>query len=344
MHSKLAVTVLVFVLFSVFQTTAFSQLNCDGKKLFNEKKCVGDEISAQEKELFRIVNEYRAQNGLAQIPLSEPLSIVANRHLLDLTINIKSISHGWSNCPYDISNQSSWKCVFESPKRLNVNYAGSGYENLYRKNGGAATPALALEAWKKSELHNSLILNLNLFKDTKFDAFGISVSGEYCALWFGSAADVSGSFGNSQTKGLGVTFEKAVSGLTNVVSIKKAASGFEGDQWVGVSPDKSVILMVAGTEKDVAEAAISIKIKLEKNSQLSQKNKNVLETFLGNLASEWKDREIWVDSSLKKLSQNPKSTQSATVGNKVFTMNVDSDNYLSITVKPNKKVGIIEIK
>lgn len=344
MYAKFAVTILVFVLFSVFQQTAFSQVNCDGKKLFNEKNCAGDEITAQEKELYRIVNEYRAQNGLAQIPLSESLSVVANRHLLDLTINIKSLTHGWSNCPYDINNQSTWKCVSESPKRLKVSYVGNGYENLFRQRGGVATPALALEAWKKSEMHNALILNLNIFKGKKFDAFGIACHGEYIALWFGSTESLSGNSGNSKTKGLGVTFEKAVSGLTGVVEIKKTASSFEGDQWVGISADKSVMLMVAGTKENVSEAAISIKIKLEKNSQLSQKNKNVLKTFLNNLASEWKEREIWVDSSLKKLQQNPKLAQTVNPGNKTVAMNVDAENYLSITVRPSKNPVAVEIK
>lgn len=341
MNTRLAVIVLALVFFAVFQQTAFAQANCDGKKLFSEKKCAGDEITAQEKELFRIVNEYRAQNGLAQIPLSDSLSVVANRHLLDLSINIKSLTHGWSNCPYDINNENTWKCVSDSPKRLNVGYAGSGYENLYRKSGGAATPALALEAWKKSPLHNSLILNLNIFKETKFDAFGIACSGEYIALWFGSTTANSG---NSQTKGLGVTFEQAVRGLTDVVSIKKELSNTEGNLWVGTSADKSVMLLIAGTESDVSEAAISIKIKLEKNSQLSQKNKNILKTFLNNLASEWAQRDAWVDASLKKLQQNPKASQTLTLGNKIVAMNVDADNYLSITVKPSKKTGVIEIK
>ena len=83
----------------------FAQTNCTGTTLFTEKKCVGDETSSPEKELFRIINEYRAQNNLPPIALSEPLSMVANRHLMDLNLNIKYLTHGWSNCPYDVKSE-----------------------------------------------------------------------------------------------------------------------------------------------------------------------------------------------------------------------------------------------
>ncbi|MEP6903848.1 MAG: hypothetical protein ABJA66_19150, partial [Actinomycetota bacterium] len=50
--------------------------------VFSEKKCVGDEVSQQEKELFKIVNDYRNANNLPPIALSESLSLVANRVIL----------------------------------------------------------------------------------------------------------------------------------------------------------------------------------------------------------------------------------------------------------------------
>lgn len=344
MRGKIVLTFLSLFLFSVFCGTIFSQKICDGGKIFSEKNCSGDEISQQEKELHQIVNEYRAKNNLPKIPLSDSLSIVANRHLLDLAKNLKSLTHGWSNCPFDLKNQNTWNCVFESPKRLNVGYSGNGYENLYRNLEGNATPVLALEAWKKSEMHNSLLLNLNNWKDTQFDAFGMAVSGEYIALWFGSKASNSNNLNESKNQGLGVTFEKAVANLSNVVSIKKTSSISGKDEWIGVSADKSVMLAVSGTKEDVSEATISIKIKLEKNSGLSQKNKNVLMTFLNNLAFEWNGREVWVEASLKKLGQNSKSPQTINQGNKTISMSVGADNYLSITVKPFRKIAAIEVK
>ena len=302
--------------------------------IFSEKKCVGDDVNQAEKELYRIVNEYRAKNNLSIIPFSESLSIVANRHLLDLTLNIKSLTHGWSNCPYNIKDNDTWNCVFDAPKRLKVDYDGKGYENLYRTSSGNAIPFSALEAWKKSSMHNALILNLDSWKDTKFDAFGIAIIGQYAALWFGSSGNIKDAIKNSKTLGLGITFDKAVAGLTEIISIKKASSSLETEQWTGTSPDKTILLEVVGTEADVSQATISIKIKLEKNSQMSAKNRGVLSVFLNNLASEWKERETWANATMKKLQQNSKVPQTVIQGNKVITMTVDASNYLSITVKP----------
>ncbi|HLM03237.1 MAG TPA: CAP domain-containing protein, partial [Pyrinomonadaceae bacterium] len=136
--------VLIFVfgcllIFSLAQASA-AQKTCDGKQLFTEKNCAGDTLDTREKELFRLINEYRAQNRLPALVLSDALSVVANRHLLDLNINLRQLTHGWSNCPYDIKNESTWKCILNAPRMLGVKYDGNGYENLYRNHGSAATP------------------------------------------------------------------------------------------------------------------------------------------------------------------------------------------------------------
>src|SRR4051812_41656885 len=94
----------------------FAQESCSGTTLFTAQKCAGDEVNPTEQELFRIINEYRAQNKLPPVVLSNSLSFVANRHLLDLTLNIKSLTHSWSNCPYDVKKEDSWNCLFEAPQ------------------------------------------------------------------------------------------------------------------------------------------------------------------------------------------------------------------------------------
>lgn len=314
----------------------FAQINCTNVTLFTEKQCIGDEVSQQEKELFQIINEYRAQNKLPPIILSDSLSLVANRHLLDLTINLKYLTHGWSNCPYDIKDDKTWNCVFESPQRLNSNYQGQGYENLYRNLGGNATPALALEAWKKSPMHNNLILNLDIWKDTKFDAFGLAISGNYAAIWFGSKGDQQLNLGK-EIKGLGVTFEKLVDGLTNVLSIEKESTLAESEKWIGQSADKSILLEIYGREKDISETTMAFSVKLGKKSQLSPQNRTVLSRFLKNLAEDWTLREKWIDIVLLKLSKLPKSTQTVDVGNKTILVKINATNYLTFFVEPNKK-------
>lgn len=344
MKNKFAFIFLSVLLLLVCNGDSYSQTNCTGAKIFAEKNCMGDDVSPIEKELYKIVNEYRAKNNLPPVALSNPLSIVANRHLLDLVNNIKSLSHGWSNCPYDIKNQSTWNCLFDSPKRLNVGYNGNGYENLYRSFSGNATPALALEAWKKSEMHNSLILNLDVWKDTKFDAFGVAITGSYAALWFGSKGDVSKELKYEKKAGLGITFEQTVAGLTKVISIKKASSSLDNEEWSGASSDKSVMLSVVGVKEDISQAVISIRIKIEKNSQISQKNRSVLKTFLNNLIPEWKEKDIWIDAAMKNLQQNPKEPQIVNQGNKTISVSIDKENYISIAVKPYRKPLPREIK
>jgi hypothetical protein len=314
----------------------FAQANCSGSGLFTEQKCAGDEISQTERDLFRIINEYRAQNNLPPVTLSEPLSFVANRHIIDLTMNVKYLTHGWSNCPYDIKNQKTWDCVFESPQRLKTNYQGQGFENLYRNLSGNASPQLALEAWKKSPMHNNLILNLDIWKNTKYDAFGVAVSGNYAAIWFGSRADQDINLGK-EIKGLGVSFDKVVDGLTNILSIEKESSLADSEKWIGKSADNSIKLEIFGQEKDIAETSMSFSVRLDKKFQLTPQGKSALSQFLKNLAGNWTVREQWIDMTLLKISKSPKSVQTVDVRNKTIQVKINAENYLTVLVKPNLK-------
>ena len=110
----------------------FEQTVCSGAQIFNAKNCPGDNVTAEETKLLQIINDYRAQNKLPQVPISKPLSIVANRHLLDIQKNLKSLTHSWSDCVYNFKDDKTWNCVTDAPKRLNVDFKGHGYENLFR--------------------------------------------------------------------------------------------------------------------------------------------------------------------------------------------------------------------
>ena len=339
MRSKIFILLLTFIIFGIGHKTAFSQTNCTGEKIFAEKRCEGDEISSQEKELYQIVNDYRARNNLPLIPISESLSMVANRHLLDLVLNVKSLTHGWSNCAFDMNDQKSWGCALDSPKRLNSGYNGRGFENLYRSKTGNASAVLALEAWKKSDLHNSLLLNLKTFKETRFDAFGIAINGQYAALWFGS--NMSGeteSVKNSAVgESLALSFEKVVSGLTDFLTTGKSQSFING-KWRGGSGDNTVLMELTGSKEDLREAVVSIIP--DENNQLNQKQRDIFSRFLKNAAEEWSGRENWLNTSLAKIQQNSKMPQTITLESKVFVLAFDLQNRLSLTVKPYKKTGV----
>jgi hypothetical protein len=328
--------ILLFCLTVFCFQSHFAQGNCTGAKLFTEKSCAGDEINTTERELFRLINEYRAESKLPPVAMSEPLSLVANRHLLDLTLNLKYLTHGWSNCPYDIKKEDTWNCIFQSPQRLNTGYTGQGFENLYRNLNGNASPVSALEAWKKSPIHNNLILNLDIWNKTKFDAFGVAVSGNYAAIWFGSKSLMNVEI-DQEVEGLGVSFEKLVSGLSTILSINKTESLGESGKWVGKSADNSIRLEIYGKEKDIAETTLALSVKLGRGAQISPQSRSALLQFLANIAPNWRDREKWVDAALTELARNPKIPQSLTIGKKTFVFSLNAANVLNVVVKPAGK-------
>lgn len=334
--------ILLFCLIVLCLQSHSAQTNCTGAKLFTEKKCAGDEISPSERELFRLINEYRAQYKLPPVTISEPLSFVANRHLLDLSLNIKYLTHGWSNCPYDIKKDETWNCLFQSPQRLNSGYSGQGFENLYRNLGGEASPALALEAWKKSPMHNNLILNLDIWKKTKYDAFGVAVSGNYAAIWMGAKGGGDVEL-DQEVKGFGVSFDELVKGMTTILSIQKTESLGESGKWVGRSADNSIRLEIFGSEKDVAETSLALSVKLNRGAQISPQSRSALLQFLANLSPSWRDPEKWVDAALTQLAKNSKIPQSITIGKKTFIFSINAANVLNIVVKPAGKTGAREL-
>lgn len=322
---------------SFFSAHALAQAECSGTQLLAERKCAGDEVSKPEQELFRMINDYRSQNNLPPVPMSAALSLVANRHLIDLEKNIKSITHSWSNCPYDIKEQNTWNCVFNAPQRLNTDYAGRGYENLYRSATQTATAPLALDAWKKSPLHNSLILNLSFFKDDVYDACGIAIRGNYAALWMGSSKGAQNNqFKPKKDTNLDLSFERVTENLTDVLSINKVSTTFESNKWVGTSKDKSITLEIYGRRENISEATLNFRAKLEKN-KLSEKNKFVMLVFLKNVMPDWSKREEWFESALLGLYKNPRAAQIFTENKKVVELSVNAKNFISLMVEPEAK-------
>ncbi|AFY37752.1 SCP-like extracellular [[Leptolyngbya] sp. PCC 7376] len=96
----------------------------------------GDDINAEELKLLNLINQYRNQNNLSSIPVSKALSTVANRHVWDLAENIGSLTHGWSDAPYDRGNPATYSSMWRAPQRFNTGYLGTGYENAHGGSGG----------------------------------------------------------------------------------------------------------------------------------------------------------------------------------------------------------------
>jgi uncharacterized protein YkwD len=142
-------------------------------------------ISAEEKALFELINEYRASQGLPTLTLSKSLSYVAKLHVKDM-VKMKKLTHSWSDCNYDKKPDCMWK----RPEKY-TSYTSNGYEAAYY-HSKAATAKEALEAWKKSPAHNSMLVNIGMWKPVEWKAMGVAIEGQYAATWTGEIDDPEG--------------------------------------------------------------------------------------------------------------------------------------------------------
>lgn len=165
------------------------------------------ELSAKEKELIKLVNDYREQHGKKRLKVSKSLMKVARTHINDLNMNfdienppvdargIKGNMHSWSD-------KGNWTPVVYTkdhkhdkltkikPKEI-TGYDQTGYEVAV--NGFLITPQRALEKWKNSPGHNDTILSQNGWDPTPEEIdrsftplsnMGVAINGDYACIWF----------------------------------------------------------------------------------------------------------------------------------------------------------------
>lgn len=330
---------LMISLMLLLAVAAGAQGPCAGDAVYRAESCPGDATDAAEIELHRLINAYRAASGRAAIPLSERLSRVAHRHLIDLSYNIGSLTHSWSDCRYDIGDRKTWGCLFDAPKRVAA-YEGTGFENLFRNIGAPATPSEALEAWKKSPPHNALILGAAPFDGIGFDGIGIAIRGDWAALWFGSpsAAKVP----ERREKGLGIGLGQLVEGLARTLSIETAYALEDSSKWVGRSKDGSVGLEVYGSETDVREASFRLRVRADRRGLISPAGRASVLTVLNNLVPGWKGREQWLNAAIARVTRGRGGTERITIGAKVFELSSAADRSLVLNVTPGSKPKAVE--
>jgi Ca2+-binding RTX toxin-like protein len=153
-----------------------------------------DALESEEVKLINLINQYRAENGLPPIPKSKALTTVANRHVQDLAENVGTLTHGWSDAPYDSSNSTTWPNMWKAPQRLNTGYLGNGYENAFGGSSGfVATAENAFNSWKESSLHNAVILNQgSSWQNRQWKALGVGIYKGYAVMWVGEETDPTG--------------------------------------------------------------------------------------------------------------------------------------------------------
>ena len=167
-----------------------------GDKVDSEEICV----SAEERKLYNLINEYRQSKGLHKVPLSKSLTKVAQVHVKDLQNNAPnggrcnthswSAKGEWSACCYTPDHKQA-KCMWNKPKEL-TSYTANGFEIAYWSSG-SATAVGALNSWKRSGGHNAVIVNSGIWKSWPWGAMGVAVYGNYSVVWFGKPADAAGS-------------------------------------------------------------------------------------------------------------------------------------------------------
>ena len=173
------------------------------------QKDISWKLTAEEQKLYNVMMEYRATKGLPSIPLSTPLTIVAQTHVKDMSEYFLSSSYytsKWCNAHSrsDKGNRSpvcytddhaQAKGMREKPREL-TSYQGNGYEIAYWSSTNVTAEG-ALAGWKQSAWHNAVIIEEGNRNDRK--DIGIGIHGSFATVWFGGQNNSSESNNSSNT-------------------------------------------------------------------------------------------------------------------------------------------------
>lgn len=180
---------------------------------------VFDAVSLEELELYHLIMAYRAEQGLAPIPLSSALSATAGRHAADTYYNMMIAGqsyerdatgmftwpsggnlHSWSDAPYFRDHRAP-EVMWFAPERLGLDYPSHGFEISA---AGYADVADALGAWQGSPAHDRVIVNAGQWARSSWEAVGVGVltnpenlpgltaGGTIFHVWFGATPDPAG--------------------------------------------------------------------------------------------------------------------------------------------------------
>lgn len=188
-------------------TTAPTQPSAPPATTCNQRSA-GACVTPAEAELARLINQYRAANGLPPIALSRSLTNVAQAHVIDLQDNRPNSGtdgrglacnlHSWSNkgawSPVCYTDDHAYASgMWSKPREITGLYTDNGFEiALGGSDGYQATPEAALQAWQSSSGHNAVMLQQGTWSRMNWQAMGVGLYGSYAVVWFGVAADPQG--------------------------------------------------------------------------------------------------------------------------------------------------------
>jgi hypothetical protein len=156
-------------------------------------------IREPEMELYRMINDYRREASLPEIPLSRSLCYVAMLHAKDIYLNHPDQGpckvHSWSDkgfwLPFCYPRDETKKAtVWDKPREL-TSYPSRAYEIVYWENN-QLVPDTIMMVWETEEYFNSFLKNFGKWQGMNWNAIGIAIYENYACAWFGDAADPEG--------------------------------------------------------------------------------------------------------------------------------------------------------
>lgn len=162
-----------------------------------------DTLTEDEKELARLINEYRESLGLKPLPISKSMTTVARTHVNDSIhyYNKNSVDGRGESCNlHSWSANGTWSPVcytgdheyaegmWNKPKEL-TSYQGNGFE-ISAYASPKLSPAGTLGLWQGSPGHNNVIIGNGFWAD--LTVMGVGIHDGYAHVWFGVEADPAG--------------------------------------------------------------------------------------------------------------------------------------------------------
>lgn len=161
-------------------------------------------LSEKEKELVKLINDYRISLGKKPLNVSKSLTYVARTHNKDQILYFDpnwtdeqgrpANEHSWSEhgnwTPIMYNEYGSYRPMWDKPKEL-TSYKSSGHEittGYPHILEAEMLPKTALDNWKNSPDHNEFIIKENILYDV-YNAeriIGVSIHGNYANVWFGN--------------------------------------------------------------------------------------------------------------------------------------------------------------
>jgi len=215
-----------------------------------------DALDAEEYELYNLIMDYRESLGLPDIPLSQGLTVVAGRHVLDTIYNEGEYSgHSWSDAPFEPSDSDTFSAMWGAPDRIATGYPDYGFEISagWTVNNdittSTITPERALQLWQDSPPHDDVITSSGPWTDP-WNAIGIGLHQGSAHVWFGFEADpndgppILGASGDVAETINGTRFPDELRGLAGDDTLR----GLGGDDQVYGNQGNDVILGGGGAD------------------------------------------------------------------------------------------------